>query len=60
MAPAQRIEVKIAERSSHPTSGRRRKVKGPPSMLPALHHRLDTSSDEAARKKAELGKSLSF
>ena len=54
----------MAEEGSHPTSGRRRRVKGPPSTqlpLPRLEHASDTekehSDDSAGEKEAKRQRS---
>ena len=54
----------MAEEDSHPTSGRRRRVKGPPSTqlsLPRLEHASDTecehSDDFAGEKEAKRQRS---
>ena len=56
MASGQQLDMSEAGRSSHPTRGRGRKFKGPPSNLPqlpltAIQHRLDTSSDNLEEEK---------
>ena len=56
-ASDQHMETSESGRLSHPTRGRRRKVKGPPAVLPqlpasAMQHRLGTSSGEPEEESA--------